>query len=236
MSILSKYPSKYLKGDDVEVGETCLIKEVRDELVGTAQELKPVVYFDEYPKGVILNKTNAKALVKVFGDDEMLWPGKRVVVTTVSALAAKSSAETPKNTLWEARTEAMRREISSLSPCRTRRGGGTRCWRAGRPHPRTRSRCARVARGRATGTCPKGRPARAHTPSRCGRRRRPRARRRSCRALRACTSPSPCQRPPRSRRPDLAAASGDGRTSIARKLYSMIPDCCCSSVYAAWKS
>src|SRR5256712_13110998 len=29
-----------------------------------------------------------------------------------AALAAKSSAETPKNTCWEARSEAMRREIS----------------------------------------------------------------------------------------------------------------------------
>ena len=42
---------------------------------------------------------------------------------------------------------------------RTRRGGATR----------SRSRCDRVARGRATGTCPTGRPARARTPSRCGR-------------------------------------------------------------------
>src|ERR1700682_2166592 len=50
-----------------------------------------------------------------------------------AALAVKSSAETPKKTCWDARSEAMRREICravrattsapSLSPCCTRRGG-----------------------------------------------------------------------------------------------------------------
>src|SRR5687767_13164144 len=42
-----------------------------------------------------------------------------------AALAAKSSAETPKKARWEARSETMRRE-TWLSACRTRRGGGTR--------------------------------------------------------------------------------------------------------------
>src|SRR5207249_10558544 len=35
-----------------------------------------------------------------------------------AALAAKSSAETPKNACWEARSEAMRREISSPAVAR----------------------------------------------------------------------------------------------------------------------
>src|SRR5229473_5596660 len=54
-----------------------------------------------------------------------------------AALEAKSSAETPKKARWEARSEAMRREISRpavasttpttwLSAWRTRRGGATR--------------------------------------------------------------------------------------------------------------
>jgi hypothetical protein len=72
----------------------------------------------------------------------------------------------------------------------TRHGGATR----------RRSRCARVARGRATSTCPRDRPGRACTPSRCGIRRYPRARTRSRRAFLGCTSPSPFQRPTPSRR------------------------------------
>src|SRR5512137_1292828 len=60
-----------------------------------------------------------------------------------AALAAKSSAKTPRNACREARSEAMRRETPTtwLSTCRTRRDGATR-------YP---SRCAPWGRGRATG-------------------------------------------------------------------------------------
>src|ERR1700738_5235313 len=55
-----------------------------------------------------------------------------------AALAAKSSAETPKKVYWETRSETMRREIfrspvapttptTGLIACRTRRGGATKC-------------------------------------------------------------------------------------------------------------
>ena len=60
----------------------------------------------------------------------------------------------------------------NVSHGRTCRGGATTCP----------CRCAPWARDRATGTCPKARRVRAHRRSRCGRRRRPRARTRSCRA------------------------------------------------------
>src|SRR6266404_2225239 len=52
-----------------------------------------------------------------------------------AALAANSSAETPRKARWDATTR--------LSPCRTRRGGATRCP----------TRCAPWGRGRATDTC-----------------------------------------------------------------------------------
>src|SRR6184192_1786546 len=57
-----------------------------------------------------------------------------------AALAAKSSAETPRNACLEDCSEDM----ASVSACRTRRGGATR-----RP-----SRCVPWVRGRAIGTCP----------------------------------------------------------------------------------
>jgi hypothetical protein len=82
MAILSKFPSQYLKGDDIEPGETVTIKVVRDELVGMDQESKPVLYLDEYERGIVLNKTNARSLVKVYGDDETTWPGKKIVLHT----------------------------------------------------------------------------------------------------------------------------------------------------------
>ena len=83
MAIMSKFKNRFLKAENIEAGETVTVKDVRDELVGNPQEAKPVVYLHEYDKGIILNKTNAKALVKVFGDDETTWPGKKIVLTTV---------------------------------------------------------------------------------------------------------------------------------------------------------
>ena len=83
MSIMARFPDNYLKGPDIEVGEVVTITHVKDERVGKDQELKPVLYVEEYKRGIILNKTNAKALVRILGDDETLWPGKKVVLITV---------------------------------------------------------------------------------------------------------------------------------------------------------
>jgi hypothetical protein len=82
MGIMSKFPSKFLKGDDIEPGEVCTIKRVRDELVGADQDSKPVVYLEEYDRGIVLNKTNAGNLARVFGDDETKWPGKKIMLST----------------------------------------------------------------------------------------------------------------------------------------------------------
>jgi hypothetical protein len=54
---------------------------------------------------------------------------------------------------WSPLRRSVTQPSARVTRCRTRRGGATR-----RP-----SRCAPWGRGRATGTCPKGRPVRAHS-------------------------------------------------------------------------
>lgn len=46
-------------------------------------EEKPVMYFEEIDKGMVLNKTNASTLAKLFGDDYEQWAGNRVVLHVV---------------------------------------------------------------------------------------------------------------------------------------------------------
>ena len=82
MGIMSRFPTKYLKGDDIEPGEIVSIKEVRDEIVGVEQESLPVLYLKEYDKGIVLNKTNAKSIVGIYGDDERRWDGKKLMLVT----------------------------------------------------------------------------------------------------------------------------------------------------------
>jgi hypothetical protein len=79
------FPSKYLKKEDV--GERRMVVtitrvEMEDVGQGEQQENKPVVYFDELEKGMVLNKGNADAMVEAAGgDDEMdNWRGVRVVL------------------------------------------------------------------------------------------------------------------------------------------------------------
>src|SRR6476620_3805478 len=83
MSIMSKFPTRYLKPADIESGKIATVDRVEDEIMGEAQESKPVIYFTDYVKGAVLNKTNAMVLAAVFGDDESTWDGKKVELTTI---------------------------------------------------------------------------------------------------------------------------------------------------------
>lgn len=84
------FPSKYLKAeddlfDDGEVAAT--IKEVVLESLKSrerGEENKPVMYFKELPKGLIVNKTNWGICAKLFNsDDSDDWLSERVLMTTV---------------------------------------------------------------------------------------------------------------------------------------------------------
>ena len=55
----------------------------REELMSEKGKThKPVIYFKESKsgKGMVLNKTNAKALAKAYGNDVTAWAGKRVTI------------------------------------------------------------------------------------------------------------------------------------------------------------
>jgi hypothetical protein len=85
MNINEAFPSKYLKADvDVTPDEPVhlTIKTVVVEAIGTGakQENKPVIYFNENKKGLVLNKTNATTITKLYGADTDDWTGKRITL------------------------------------------------------------------------------------------------------------------------------------------------------------
>ena len=74
--------------------------------------------------GSIFTATDAfgHSLNRISGTEASRLPHRDIdahqtIVT--AALAAKSSAETPKKARWDARSETMRREISRLCSCAT---------------------------------------------------------------------------------------------------------------------
>jgi hypothetical protein len=85
MNINEAFPSKYLKADvDVLPDEPLhlTIKSVTVENVGSGdkQENKPIVSFTENSKGLVLNKTNATTITKLYGPDTDAWAGKRITL------------------------------------------------------------------------------------------------------------------------------------------------------------
>lgn len=74
------FPSKWLKASDLdEDGLAVTIKTIDVEKMNDGEE-KAVVYFKEISKGLALNKTNAKSISKLYGDDTDDWEGKKITI------------------------------------------------------------------------------------------------------------------------------------------------------------
>lgn len=84
MKIGAMFESKYLKKEDVGNGITLTIRDIGIENVAmdnAPEDNKPVMYFHELKKGMVLNKTNANLLVHYLGsDDTQAWIGKQVIL------------------------------------------------------------------------------------------------------------------------------------------------------------
>jgi len=98
MKMRELYPSKYLKADDVDEagGEArALIKSVKLEEMqdneGNKDE-KPILYFTNLPKGMVMNKTNADRIAAVYGDESDDWRGKEIILYTEPVTAFGKTA------------------------------------------------------------------------------------------------------------------------------------------------
>lgn len=83
MNINEAFPSKYLKAADLEEGgKHVTITSVVEEEVGRDREMRPIMYFEGEEKGIVLNKTNATNIAKMYGYETEDWVGKRVLLGT----------------------------------------------------------------------------------------------------------------------------------------------------------
>jgi hypothetical protein len=81
MKISDALPSKYLKAEDLEgANVTVTIEEVNREEVGPKKELKLVISFANTRKKMVLNKTNAATIAKLYGEETDEWLGKRIIL------------------------------------------------------------------------------------------------------------------------------------------------------------
>jgi len=72
MNINDEFPSKYLKSSDLKGAMVKVkIRDVTTEQIGTDRKL--IMYFEGKDKGMVLNKTNARTIGDVYGDDTDEW-------------------------------------------------------------------------------------------------------------------------------------------------------------------
>ncbi len=75
------FPSKYVKAEDLSSGpQTVAIRELVVEEIGQGKdaESKPVLYFHNRQKGLVLNVTNCRAIEDAYGVETDDWPGKSI--------------------------------------------------------------------------------------------------------------------------------------------------------------
>ena len=72
--------SRFFKADDFEGDRKLRIKNATEEVVGAEKERKLVVWFTNDERGLVLNKTNNRALRGAFGDAVNGWMGKIIIV------------------------------------------------------------------------------------------------------------------------------------------------------------
>ena len=78
-TISDAFPSNYLKAADLQNRTIKLkIDKVIFEEIGQNKDNKPVVYFTDVKKGMVLNKTNATTIGAVHGQEFEGWTGKEI--------------------------------------------------------------------------------------------------------------------------------------------------------------
>jgi hypothetical protein len=80
------FPSPYLAASDVESRPVVTIKTLTRKSMKNREgeeEVKPVLFFNEFEKGMVLNKTNADIIGSLLGSTIEDWYGERVQLYSV---------------------------------------------------------------------------------------------------------------------------------------------------------
>lgn len=80
MNINQLTKSKYLKAADIEDDCVFTIAGVQMEEIGQNEKKdnKPVLYFEEEERGLVLNKTNINSIANLYGEETDEWVGKKI--------------------------------------------------------------------------------------------------------------------------------------------------------------
>ena len=81
MRIDSAFASDYLKAADLDGKQVVYtIVSVKVEEIGQERDQRPVVYFEETEKGLVLNKTNSRTISDEYGLETDDWTGRKIAL------------------------------------------------------------------------------------------------------------------------------------------------------------
>jgi hypothetical protein len=82
MNIDEVFTSKYISAADLK-GKTPVVTITQIEMAKMQDgQSKPCIYINNNPKGLVLNKTNAKMIAKLYGAETDTWIGKKIKLIT----------------------------------------------------------------------------------------------------------------------------------------------------------
>jgi len=74
-------PSPHLEAADLAGGDKVVtIRDVDFHEVGEEKATKGVVYFREYKRALVLNRTNLKRIIGLYGNETDEWVGKQITL------------------------------------------------------------------------------------------------------------------------------------------------------------
>lgn len=73
-------PSPHLEAGDFPKDTVVTIKSHDFKEVGEEKVTKGVIYFEEYKRGMVINRTNLKRIIAWHGDETTAWIGKQITL------------------------------------------------------------------------------------------------------------------------------------------------------------
>ena len=97
------FPTKYLRAADIQGDMPVTIAKVEEAIMG--DDTKPVAFFTELDKGLVMNKTNCLHIAQLLGSEVFTeWTGKKIVLyqmpvqfkgEIMQAIRVKAAGEKP---------------------------------------------------------------------------------------------------------------------------------------------
>lgn len=82
MKVSEAFPSKYLSAPDLG-GKNIRVVVQNIEIEKVGNDTKPILYFRGKQKGLVLNKTNSKAIAALYGEEMDDWAGQELILFSI---------------------------------------------------------------------------------------------------------------------------------------------------------